>query len=152
MPLQSLHLCSGATTIHRHDHLGFHRSLASKAAQNLFPSLSFVSTFPKSSPSKLVSQYQKKHNNSKDGTLKVKGRKDNVWSIDNELSAKEKGRRTRRGIKRRGVARRKRNKGGRSVMVSGAMLMEVETVLQTQVFSGSLLLLWVFLLFCVNGC
>lgn len=146
MPLPSLHLNSGTgtTNIHRHEHLGFHRSLASKVAQNLFPSLSFVSTFPKSSPSKLVSKSQKKHNNGKDGTLKVKGKKDNVWSIDNELSAKEKGIPTRRGQKGREVARRKRNKGGKSVKVSGAMLMEVETVLQTQVFFGSLLLLWFF--------
>lgn len=63
----------------------------------------------------------------------MRGNKDNVWSIDNELakassSQKEK-RRKQRG---RRVVRRKGPKGGR-VIVSGAMLVEVETVLQTQV-------------------
>lgn len=73
--------------------------------------------------------------------MKLKGKKENVWSIDNELAAKEKGRPTRRGQRGKGLARRKRSKGGRGVMVSGPMLMEVETVLQTEVVSGSLLLL-----------
>lgn len=60
----------------------------------------------------------------------MKGNKENVWSIDNKVaSEKEKG----RGIKRRGrkMVKRERPKGGR-VIVSGAMLVEVETVLQTQ--------------------
>lgn len=62
----------------------------------------------------------------------MRGNKENVWSIDNELakvasasSQKEK-RRKRRVVKRKG------EKGGR-IIVSGAMLVEVETVLQTQV-------------------
>lgn len=71
--------------------------------------------------------------------LNVKGKSDNVWSVDNELAAKDKGRggSPRRRDKRR-VVRRKRSDdgGGKSVLVSGAMLMEVETVLQTQVFSN----------------
>lgn len=54
--------------------------------------------------------------------------------MDNELAKaqKEKDRATRRNPKGRWVTKRKRNKGGR-ILVSGAMLMEVETVLQTQV-------------------
>lgn len=68
--------------------------------------------------------------------IKAKGKPDNVWSVDNELAAqeKERGRPTRRRGKRR-VVRRKGSKDGdgRAVLVSGAMLMEVETVLQTQV-------------------
>ncbi|KAF2292005.1 hypothetical protein GH714_000117 [Hevea brasiliensis] len=55
------------------------------------------------------------------------GEKENVWSIDNDTAKaaaeKEKGTAKHR--------RRKRNRSGR-IMVSGAMLMEVETVLQTQ--------------------
>lgn len=49
----------------------------------------------------------------------MKGNKENVWSVDNELAKKEK----------KGRGRSK--KSGR-VVVTGAMLMEVETVLQTQ--------------------
>lgn len=47
---------------------------------------------------------------------------------------KERGRSPKRRGKRR-VVRRKRSEGGggKGVLVSGAMLMEVETVLQTQV-------------------
>lgn len=62
--------------------------------------------------------------------------KENVWSVDNDLakvsSQKEKGR-GRRSMKKR----KKGSKGGGRVIVTGAMLMEVETVLQTQVL-GSL--------------
>ncbi|XP_027106598.1 uncharacterized protein [Coffea arabica] len=65
------------------------------------------------------------------------GGKENVWSVDNEMAEaeKEKGKMKRRKKKRRGVADgRKRNVGNRNsrFMVSGAMLVEVETVLQTQ--------------------
>lgn len=57
-----------------------------------------------------------------------------MWSFDNELAKmaaqKDKG----RGKKQRGrrMVKTKRGKGGR-VTVTGAMLVEVETVLQTQV-------------------
>lgn len=65
-------------------------------------------------------------------------RTDNVWSAENAMAdareREEKGRWARR--RRRG--RRVRSGGGRKdkdarVLVSGAMLVEVETVLQTQV-------------------
>ncbi|KAA8515835.1 hypothetical protein F0562_018554 [Nyssa sinensis] len=67
--------------------------------------------------------------------VKIKG-KDNVWSIDNEMTKanavvkKDKESRGRkRGRRVKNV--RKRSKSDR-VMISRAMLMEVETVLQTQ--------------------
>lgn len=59
--------------------------------------------------------------------------KENVWSIDNEIARegdKTRSRRNRGGKRMRNVARKSK---GEKVMVSGAMLMEVETVLQTQV-------------------
>lgn len=63
--------------------------------------------------------------------------------MDNELANAQKGkdgnRTTRRKPKARRVIKRKRNQSGR-IMVSGAMLMEVETVLQTQVLSPPLCL------------
>lgn len=72
--------------------------------------------------------------------MTVKGKKENVWSIDNELASKSKNRSTTRGRQRgRRVLKKKQknentsNHGRDVVMVSGAMLMEVENVLQTQV-------------------
>ncbi|CAM8987262.1 unnamed protein product [Rhodiola kirilowii] len=61
---------------------------------------------------------------------KPKG-KENVWSIDNEMAEKEgKGEsRKKRGTRVKSV--RKRSGDGK-VVVSGAMLVEIETVLQTQ--------------------
>ncbi|KAL3742697.1 hypothetical protein ACJRO7_018076 [Eucalyptus globulus] len=63
--------------------------------------------------------------------VSVRGKKDNVWSVDNDVAraAAEKERARRR--KGRRVVRGKRGRDGK-VMASGAMLMEVETVLQTQ--------------------
>ncbi|XP_021903306.1 uncharacterized protein LOC110818669, partial [Carica papaya] len=65
------------------------------------------------------------------GKATLKGKKENIWSIDNERAEKEK--ETAKQIRRRGrrVARGRKAKTGR-VLVSGAMLTEVETVLQTQ--------------------
>lgn len=125
-----------ATAAHQQRHLGFNHTLSPSAAQNLFTSLSFPpSTFPKY-PRKLAAQCQKKQGKAKEGGLiKAKGKADNVWSVDNELAAqeKERGRPTRRRGKRRVVRRKGSQDGdGRAVLVSGAMLMEVETVLQTQ--------------------
>ncbi|XP_034709279.1 uncharacterized protein LOC117932245 [Vitis riparia] len=60
--------------------------------------------------------------------------KDNVWSVDNDASAmvqKEREKATRRRRRGRRVRTVKRSKGDR-VMISQAMLMEVERVLQTQ--------------------
>lgn len=70
----------------------------------------------------------------------MKGNKDNVWSVDNELSEneREKEKASRRMARGKRLVRRKRIKPGGAdagVVVSGAMLMEVETVLQTQVLS-----------------
>uniref|UniRef100_A0A7N0UPK5 Uncharacterized protein n=1 Tax=Kalanchoe fedtschenkoi TaxID=63787 RepID=A0A7N0UPK5_KALFE len=76
---------------------------------------------------KLVSQQKPR-----DGLLKGK---ENVWSVDNEMAKAEKeaGRGKRKG--KRGGKRvktvRKRSSDGR-VVVSGSMLVEIETVLQTQ--------------------
>ncbi|KAM3369064.1 hypothetical protein ACQJBY_017127 [Aegilops geniculata] len=68
--------------------------------------------------------------------------KENVWSVDNERAAEQKGRsqKNHRGRRRPGgrsrapppPGRRKENDAGSRVLVSGAMLVEVETVLQTQ--------------------
>ncbi|KAL3516841.1 hypothetical protein ACH5RR_023743 [Cinchona calisaya] len=69
------------------------------------------------------------------------GGKENVWSVDNEMAEAEKKEKMKKK-KRGGGGRRMKNvsnnsrrrNGGynRGVMVTGAMLMEVETVLQTQ--------------------
>ncbi|PRQ57414.1 putative calycin [Rosa chinensis] len=121
-----------STTAHRH--LGFNRSLSPSTPQNLFTLLSFpTSTFPKH-PRKLAARSQKKQGKANEvGSIKVKGKPGNVWSVDNELAAQEKGKPTKRRGRRRVVkGKRSRGGGGRAVLVSGAMLMEVETVLQTQ--------------------
>ncbi|KAF3787634.1 hypothetical protein EJ110_NYTH22733 [Nymphaea thermarum] len=63
-------------------------------------------------------------------TLKLRG-KDNVWSVDNALAGRE-GKKNADSHQRRRVKRfRKKGKNSR-VMVSDSMLVEVETVLQTQ--------------------
>lgn len=113
-----------------HHHLGFHHTLAS--THNSLPSLAFSPSLPKPSScsTRLITvQAHKPNNNHNKNGPKLRGNKDNVWSIDNELSkvgsSQKQKRRKRRVVKRKGP------KGGR-VIVSGAMLMEVETVLQTQ--------------------
>ncbi|MQL75232.1 hypothetical protein Taro_007625 [Colocasia esculenta] len=64
--------------------------------------------------------------------------KENVWSVDNELAAEEERRREAQRQRRRRRGRRVKGPGGRGrggssgVLVSAAMLVEVETVLQTQ--------------------
>ncbi|XP_020599331.1 uncharacterized protein LOC110038768 [Phalaenopsis equestris] len=86
-------------------------------------------------------------------TVRAK-KKDNVWSIDNELASK-KAAEEKKGLKRRRKLRKKVKDSSRSgdstVMVSGAMLTEVETVLQTQepvikpswdIFASSLTGIW----------
>ncbi|KAL3815007.1 hypothetical protein ACJIZ3_016275 [Penstemon smallii] len=77
---------------------------------------------------------EKRCANSDRGKVRAKG-KENVWSIDNEMAKidKEKEKeKTRRRKKRGGKRVRNVNRKGDRVMVSGLMLMEVETVLQTQ--------------------
>jgi len=127
----SLYLSKSFFTTHHH-HLGFNHTLSS--THNSLSSLS--STLLKPCSTRLITaQAQKPNNHKRSGPkegVRVRGNKENVWSIDNELakvasasSQKEK-RRKRRVVKRKG------EKGGR-IIVSGAMLVEVETVLQTQV-------------------
>ncbi|PAN39406.1 hypothetical protein PAHAL_7G240100 [Panicum hallii] len=66
--------------------------------------------------------------------------KENVWSVDNERAAKDAGRGPKHRRRRRPGGRRlppppprrKGNDADSRVLVSGAMLVEVETVLQTQ--------------------
>lgn len=66
--------------------------------------------------------------------MKVK-EKENVWSVDNELAKAEEA--AAESKQRRKIGRRLKNlrKRGRKsdMIVSAAMLMEIETVLQTQV-------------------
>ena len=123
-----------ANTTIPHD-VGFLSSLYSSATQKLFPSLSVLPNFPKSNPRKVVvsSKYQKKPHRGKEASITVKGKKENVWSVDNELASKTKERTSRKRQRGRRAVGRRRSKNGRGVIVSGAMLMEVETVLQTQV-------------------
>lgn len=65
--------------------------------------------------------------------------KENVWSIDKEVAKTEKENdRTRRRRKRGGKRVRNVNRRGDRVLVSGSMLMEVETVIQMQVISACL--------------
>ncbi|OMO69629.1 hypothetical protein CCACVL1_19374 [Corchorus capsularis] len=109
---------------------------------NFTSTLSITSKFPKpkSATRRLVTQCQNRPSNGQNrtnpkGRVTVKGNKENIWSVDNEKAKessereKERGKRRRRKGKR--VVRSRKNKMGR-VLVSGAMLMEVETVLQTQ--------------------
>ncbi|KAL5560530.1 hypothetical protein UlMin_036741, partial [Ulmus minor] len=131
MPSSSLHLSLSSPTSHN-NRLGFHTCLSSSTTEKLFLSLPGSFTFPKPSPTKVVSQHQKKPNRGKVGPVIVKGKKENVWSVDNEVAAMEKEKTSRRRQRGKRVVRKKRSNNGRGVKVSGAMLMEVETVLQTQ--------------------
>lgn len=62
-----------------------------------------------------------------------------MWSVDNEMAKEKEKEKMKRRRKKKGVGRmrnvttRRGHGDGDKVMVSGAMLMEVETVLQTQV-------------------
>lgn len=64
--------------------------------------------------------------------MKAKG-KDNVWSVDNETDKARDGRSRKKKRERRVRKLGKRSDKSGRVMVSGSVLMEVETVLQTQV-------------------
>ncbi|KAF5744267.1 hypothetical protein HS088_TW08G00867 [Tripterygium wilfordii] len=66
--------------------------------------------------------------------VKVKGKKENVWSVDNDMAERDKSKaKTKLQRRKRGrrMAKGKRSGEG-SVLVSGSMLMEIEKVLQTQ--------------------
>ncbi|GMJ11971.1 hypothetical protein like AT2G44760 [Hibiscus trionum] len=117
-----LHLCNNCC-------VAFHFHLP--ISQNSSPFLN--SNFPNK---RLVIRSQNPPSNSPKGKVTVKGKKDNVWSIDNERAKAEKEKGTestqqRRRRKGKRVVTGRKNKMGR-VLVSAAMLMEVETVLQTQ--------------------
>ncbi|MBA0717651.1 hypothetical protein Golax_005448 [Gossypium laxum] len=128
-----LHLC-------KNSYLGFH--FHRPYSQNLFfsssSSLSLASKFPERL---VITQSQNRPNDSHNktnpkGKVTVKGKKENVWSIDNNMAKAEKendkgNTKQRRRKKGKKVVKGRKNKIGR-VLVSGSMLMEVETVLQTQ--------------------
>ncbi|KAK1561129.1 hypothetical protein Q3G72_034801 [Acer saccharum] len=115
--------------------LGFHHALNFSSS----PTTLFLDTNSlKQNPRRvLITQSSKsnQHNqNRSKERVEVRGKKDNVWSVDNEMvkpkpSSEKTQQRRKRG---RRVVRAKRNKGGGRIMVSTSMLMEVETVLQTQ--------------------
>lgn len=67
---------------------------------------------------------------------KLKGGKENVWSVDNEMAKEKEKVKRRRKKKVQGRMKNLNTKStGDKVMVSDAILMEVENVLQTQVYS-----------------
>lgn len=85
---------------------------------------------PNPKTKKLRSYKANQEKNNRD-RVEVRGKQENVWSVDNEVAkAKQKESRTRRRGRRRGA--KAKGKTGQ-VLVSPAMLMEIETVLQTQV-------------------
>nr|KJB49264.1 hypothetical protein B456_008G109500 [Gossypium raimondii] len=127
-----LHLC-------KNSYLGFH--FHRPYSQNLFFSSSSLSLASKCPERLVVTQSQNRPNDSHNktnpkGKVTVKGKKENVWSIDNNIAKAEKendkgNTKQRRRKKGKKVVKGRKNKIGR-VLVSGSMLMEVETVLQTQ--------------------
>ncbi|XP_038881935.1 uncharacterized protein LOC120073259 isoform X2 [Benincasa hispida] len=114
-----------------HHFVGLH--FTSIPTKSFFPSSLFISNFRFSKKAIPIQSQSKPHNRNSNPKPKLKGNKENVWSVDNELAnaQKERDRAARRNPKGRRVIKSKRNKGG-TIMVSRAMLMEVETVLQTQ--------------------
>lgn len=132
-----LHLCKSFTSssllsCHNHNFcFGFHNALLS-------PSICNIRRRNDVNGRRIVAQsYKANDGNSRPGGNKgkmtLKGNKENVWSVDNEMAEKEK-----RKVKPKGRRRGKRLSGGRKgqygrVLVSGTMLIESETVLQTQV-------------------
>ena len=143
MQSTTLHLCKTLTSTNHHHQVGFHHSLST-------PQTLFTSSLPnpRSPRSLIITQTHKPHhhnyNNNNTTSKAVKGKKDNVWSVDNELAQKDKEKTTKRRPKGKRMVRRKRTKAGAGgrVLVSSAMLVEVETVLQTQVTMSFLLEFW----------
>lgn len=129
-----LHLCK--TPFISNHRLGFHNTFKSTLS---IRDVSIGSDFQKLNSKIFTTQCQNKplhrQNVSRKEGVEVKGKKENVWSIDNDkakaAAEKEKGRAKQRRRGRR-VVREKQNRNGK-IMVSGAMLMEIETVLQSQV-------------------
>ncbi|CAH2057964.1 unnamed protein product [Thlaspi arvense] len=87
--------------------------------------------------SRIVAQsYKPNDGNSRPGNkgkATLKGSKENTWSVDNEMAENEKRKRKPKGRGGRGkrLGGGRKGKNGR-VLVSGTMLIETETVLQTQ--------------------
>ncbi|XP_009143065.1 uncharacterized protein LOC103866833 [Brassica rapa] len=81
-------------------------------------------------PRRIVAQQSHKPNDRNKGKVTLKGNKENIWSVDNEMAENEKRKRKPKG-RRKG---KRLGAGGRKgrVLVSGTMLIETETVLQTQ--------------------
>ncbi|XP_059459221.1 uncharacterized protein LOC132188705 [Corylus avellana] len=132
MQSPNLHLFKTSTTTTHCHHLAFHHTISS--TQTLF---STNLPNPRSPRSLIITQAGKPHrrhdNRAASPKRVVKGKKENVWSVDNEVAQKEKERTGGRSPRGSRVVRRKKTKpGGGRVIVSGAMLMEDETVLQTQ--------------------
>ena len=122
--------------------LWFHRSLCASAThQRLFLSHPIVPTDSRyHRRNVVVSQHHNHKGPRKERAVVLKGNKENVWSVDNGKSdAASKGtgersassRRSQRG--KRAVRKKRSKSNGRPIMVSASMLMEVETLLQTQV-------------------
>lgn len=123
--------------------LGFRHSLSAHN-RSLLPPPSLPLGSPRPGPVRPRNGHQGRRGGGGGGgkqRVSVRGKKDNVWSIDNDVAraASEKERSRPRASRKRGrrVVRGKRGRDGK-VMVSAAMLMEVETVLQTQVWFVSL--------------
>jgi hypothetical protein len=110
-------------------HLSFHHTLSS--THNSFSFLSLSPTFPKPSSTTRITAQKPNHNNN--GSIRVKGKKENVWSVDNDLAKASSSQKDKKERGRKKMVKRNKGKKGGRVIVTGAMLMEVETVLQTQV-------------------
>ncbi|KAL9429883.1 hypothetical protein AB3S75_025302 [Citrus x aurantiifolia] len=111
----------------------FHHTVSlSSSHTNTIPYLmNFNASNSKPNPKtkKLRSYKANQEKNNRD-RVEVGGKQENVWTVDNEVAkAKQKESRTRRRGRRRGA--KVKGKTG-LVLVSPAMLMEIETVLQTQ--------------------
>ncbi|XP_024010888.1 uncharacterized protein LOC18015884 [Eutrema salsugineum] len=123
-------LTSSLPSCHNHNQcFGFHNAL-------LVPSICDFRRPNDGDGRRIVAQsYNPNDGNSRPGNkgkATLKGNKENIWSVDNEMAEKEK----RKG-KPKGRRRGKRVAGGRKgkygrILVSGTMLIESETVLQTQ--------------------
>ncbi|CAL1388861.1 unnamed protein product [Linum trigynum] len=136
MQLPCLHLCN-CKTLSPSPLLGFRHSLRLDHAS---PNLHFrrISRYePSHRRANCHSKRHERHStNSRDRAPKPKGKKENIWSLDNDMAKSTAGReneRSKHGRKKKGgrAVQGERSRGG-SIMVSGALLMEVETVLQTQ--------------------
>ncbi|XP_057981385.1 uncharacterized protein LOC131166817 [Malania oleifera] len=113
--------------LYNHNRCSTSTSRTFNSGRNLLPCVSCSFNVQNRNP-KLV--HSKRGERSRE-RVKVKG-KDNVWSVDNDLAKAEKEREGRRKRRRKRVKKVGKRRVGGSILVSGPMLMEVETVLQTQ--------------------